>query len=58
MIKKGSAAGGGFALGSLLGSKGTKFNGLDVKRVYFGYVVKLISLIRRSSFPSPKKLVT
>ncbi|KJA23049.1 hypothetical protein HYPSUDRAFT_66529 [Hypholoma sublateritium FD-334 SS-4] len=36
MIKKGSAAGGGFALGSLLGSKGTKFNGLDVKRVYFG----------------------
>ncbi len=43
MIKKGSAAGGGFALGSLLGSKGTKFNGLDVKRVYFGYVVKPIS---------------
>jgi len=35
LIKKG--AGGGFALGSLL-SKGSKFNGLDIKRVYFGYV--------------------
>ena len=58
MIKKGSAAGGGFALGSLLGSKGTKFNGLDVKRVYFGYVVKPICLIPHSTFSSPKKLVT
>ncbi|KAF9010021.1 heterokaryon incompatibility protein Het-C-domain-containing protein [Cyathus striatus] len=33
LIKKG--AGGGFALASLL-SKGSKFNGLDIKRVYFG----------------------
>ncbi|KAF5357198.1 hypothetical protein D9756_006590 [Leucocoprinus leucothites] len=33
LIKRGS--GGGFALGALL-SKGHKFNGLDVKRVYFG----------------------
>ncbi|KAF8965033.1 heterokaryon incompatibility protein Het-C-domain-containing protein [Flammula alnicola] len=34
LIKRGS--GGGFALASMLGSKGTKFTGLDVKRVYFG----------------------
>jgi hypothetical protein len=27
---------GGFALGSLIG-KGSKFGGLDIKRVYFGY---------------------
>ncbi|KAF9225961.1 Het-C-domain-containing protein [Gyrodon lividus] len=33
LLKKG--AGGGFALASLL-SRGTKFGGLDVKRVYFG----------------------
>ncbi|TFK38110.1 heterokaryon incompatibility protein Het-C-domain-containing protein [Crucibulum laeve] len=33
LIKKG--AGGGFALASIL-SKGHKFNGLDIKRVYFG----------------------
>jgi len=36
LIKKGAAAGGGFALSSLL-HKGAKFNGLDIKRVYFGY---------------------
>ncbi|KAF9485078.1 Het-C-domain-containing protein [Pholiota conissans] len=36
LIKRGSAAGGGFALASLIGGKGSKFNGLDVKRVYFG----------------------
>ncbi|KAJ3509213.1 hypothetical protein NLJ89_g5339 [Agrocybe chaxingu] len=34
LIKKGSG-GGGFALASFL-SKGSKFNGLDIKRVYFG----------------------
>lgn len=34
LIKRGS--GGGFALASLI-SKGPKFGGLDVKRVYFGY---------------------
>ncbi|KAJ7682980.1 heterokaryon incompatibility protein Het-C-domain-containing protein [Mycena rosella] len=33
LIKRGS--GGGFALASLI-SKGSKFNGLDIKRVYFG----------------------
>lgn len=27
---------GGFALGALIGKGGTKFTGLDVKRVYFG----------------------
>ncbi|TFK72137.1 Het-C-domain-containing protein [Pluteus cervinus] len=36
LIKKGASAGSGFALASLIGSKGTKFNGLDIKRVYFG----------------------
>ncbi|GJJ14848.1 hypothetical protein Clacol_009116 [Clathrus columnatus] len=35
LLKKTSSAGGGFALGSLL-SKGSKFKGLDIKRVYFG----------------------
>ncbi|KIJ38953.1 hypothetical protein M422DRAFT_33009 [Sphaerobolus stellatus SS14] len=35
LLKKGSAAGGGFALSSLI-SKGSKFGGLDIKRVYFG----------------------
>lgn len=35
LIKRGS--GGGFALASML-SKGSKFNGLDIKRVYFGQV--------------------
>ncbi|KAJ7778275.1 heterokaryon incompatibility protein HET-C [Mycena metata] len=33
LVKRGS--GGGFALASML-SKGSKFNGLDIKRVYFG----------------------
>lgn len=37
LVKKGSAAGGGFALTSLI-SKGSKFGGLDIKRVYFGCV--------------------
>ncbi|KAF8518353.1 Het-C-domain-containing protein [Hysterangium stoloniferum] len=35
LIKKSSSAGGGFAIGALL-SKGSKFGGLDIKRVYFG----------------------
>ena len=30
--------GGGFALASML-SKGSKFGGLDIKRVYFGYFI-------------------
>lgn len=30
---------GGISLGALVGSKGPKFSGLDVKRVYFGCVV-------------------
>lgn len=29
---------GGFALGALIGKGGSKFGGLDIKRVYFGYV--------------------
>ncbi|KAJ3882179.1 Het-C-domain-containing protein [Lentinula edodes] len=33
LLKK---VGGGFALASVIGKGGTKFNGLDVKRVYFG----------------------
>ncbi|KAJ3775032.1 heterokaryon incompatibility protein Het-C-domain-containing protein [Lentinula raphanica] len=33
LLKK---VGGGFALASMIGKGGTKFNGLDVKRVYFG----------------------
>ncbi|KDQ31832.1 hypothetical protein PLEOSDRAFT_1053107 [Pleurotus ostreatus PC15] len=33
LVKKG---GGGFALGALIGKGGSKFSGLDVKRVYFG----------------------
>jgi hypothetical protein len=37
LIKKYS--GGGMAvIGSLVGKKGSKFGGLDIKRVYFGYV--------------------
>ena len=27
---------GGFALGTLIGKGGSKFRGLDIKRVYFG----------------------
>jgi hypothetical protein len=34
LIKKGSGT--GFALASML-SKGSKFGGIDIKRVYFGY---------------------
>lgn len=34
LAKKG--AGGGFALASMLGGGGSKFNGLDIKRIYFG----------------------
>jgi hypothetical protein len=29
---------GGLALGALIGKGGTKFGGLDIKRVYFGFV--------------------
>ena len=32
-------AGGGFALASMI-SKGSKFGGLDIKRVYFGYAIR------------------
>ena len=39
--------GGGFALASML-SKGSKFGGLDIKRVYFGYVIP-----RRPKKPHP-----
>ncbi|EDR07977.1 uncharacterized protein LACBIDRAFT_297529 [Laccaria bicolor S238N-H82] len=34
LAKKG--AGGGFVLASMLGGGGSKFNGLDIKRIYFG----------------------
>jgi hypothetical protein len=44
VVKKG---GGGFAIASLL-KKGSKFGGLDVKRVYFGYLI-LITMIALSS---------
>lgn len=30
---------GGFALGAIIGKGGSKFGGLDIKRVYFGYVL-------------------
>lgn len=30
---------GGFALGAIIGKGGSKFGGLDVKRVYFGSVL-------------------
>lgn len=36
LAKKGAA---GFALSSLIGKGGSKFGGLDIKRVYFGYVL-------------------
>ncbi|KDQ58757.1 hypothetical protein JAAARDRAFT_128374 [Jaapia argillacea MUCL 33604] len=36
MVKRGAGGGGMAAIGSLLGNKGSKFTGLDVKRVYFG----------------------
>lgn len=39
LVKKG---GGGFALGALIGKGGSKFSGLDVKRVYFGCVAPYI----------------
>lgn len=32
---------GGFALGALIGKGGSKFGGLDIKRVYFGWVLAL-----------------
>ena len=35
LLKK---AAGGFALGSLIGKGGSKWGGLDIKRVYFGCV--------------------
>ena len=34
---------GGFALGALIGKGGSKFGGLDIKRVYFGCVSYSIS---------------
>ena len=33
---------GGFALGALIGKGGSKFRGLDIKRVYFGCIVVLV----------------
>jgi hypothetical protein len=36
LVKK--HGGGLAALGSLIGKGGSKFNGLDIKRVYFGFV--------------------
>jgi hypothetical protein len=33
LLKKG---GGGFSLGAIMGKGGSKFGGLDIKRVYFG----------------------
>lgn len=33
---------GGFALGALIGKGGSKFGGLDIKRVYFGCVNLLL----------------
>ena len=35
---------GGFALGALIGKGGSKFGGLDIKRVYFGCVPALLSV--------------
>ena len=41
LFKKG---GGGLGvIGSLIGKGGTRFNGLDIKRVYFGFVQLLYS---------------
>ena len=40
---------GGFALGALIGKGGSKFRGLDVKRVYFGSAYWCIFL-RQSSY--------
>lgn len=34
---------GGFALGALIGKGGSKFSGLDIKRVYFGWVLPFLS---------------
>lgn len=40
---------GGFALGALIGKGGSKFSGLDVKRVYFGSAYWCL-LFRQSSY--------
>jgi hypothetical protein len=49
------------ALGSLVGRKGAKFRGLDIKRVYFGCVLRISSItysICSNQPSSSKKLVT
>lgn len=46
LAKKG--AGGGFALASMLGGGGSKFNGLDIKRIYFGQEIGCATTVRRS----------
>jgi hypothetical protein len=40
---------GGFALGALIGKGGSKFGGLDIKRVYFGSAYCCLFL-RQSSY--------
>jgi hypothetical protein len=40
---------GGFALGALIGKGGSKFSGLDIKRVYFGFAYWYLFL-RQSSY--------
>lgn len=35
---------GGFAIGALIGKGGSKFRGLDIKRVYFGFAYSLYRL--------------
>lgn len=39
---------GGFALGALIGKGGSKFGGLDIKRVYFGSVYWCLFLCQGS----------
>jgi hypothetical protein len=40
---------GGFALGALIGKGGSKFSGLDIKRVYFGSAYWYL-FVRQSSY--------
>jgi hypothetical protein len=50
-------AAGGLSLGSLIGKGGSKFGGLDIKRVYFGCVHQTSSL-HMSAGASRQKLAT
>lgn len=43
LLKK---VGGGFAFASVIGKGGSKFNGLDIKRVYFGNWLRDYSQVR------------